>query len=458
MAYDDLRIFLDALETAGQLARVPVEVDPMFEVGAVCRQALATNGPGLLFERVKGSPHRLATNLLATRERLAIALGVEPREIASFWNERAGQTVPPRLRTDGACQELVLQGADVDLSRFAVPTWNEEDGGPYITFPCYVSRNPTTGGLDCGMYRTQVFDDRTVALNARPAKGINVNRSASALGDDGFPVAIVLGLDPVIHMTTVANLPYGVGELGAAGALRGAPVELVRCVSQPLEVPASAEIVLEGVVTAETRKEGPFGEYHGYYGAGGMRSVIRLTAITCRADAINQQVYEGRPPQEDAVMHGTVVACEILRRIDLEGVQAVNVTPHSGGHLHCVISVDSRLAEDGLAVGRAVLAVRGVKLVTVVDADVDVFDAGEVEWAVATRVDYSRDVEIINAQADPGVTNGEPLRELLRGSKMIVDATRPTARGFPREARPPDSVVESVRRNWATYQISGSWE
>jgi UbiD family decarboxylase len=304
------------------------------------------------------------------------------------------------------------------------------------------------------MYRTQVFDERTVALNARPTKGINVNRAASGLGQDGFPVAIVLGLDPVIHMTTVANLPHGVSELAAAGALRGAPVELVPCVSQPLEVPASAEIVLEGVVTTDTRKEGPFGEYHGYYGAGGMRSVIRLTAITCRHDAINQQVYEGRPPQEDAVMHGTVVACEILRRIDLAGVRAVNVTPHSGGHLHCVISVDSDLAEDGLAVARAVLAVRGVKLVTVVDADVDVFDAGEVEWAVATRVDYSRDVEIIKAQADPAVTNGEPLRELLRGSKMIVDATRPRGRGFPLEARPPDDVIERVRDNWSAYGIS----
>jgi 2,5-furandicarboxylate decarboxylase 1 len=454
VAYDDLRAFLKSLEAADQLARVPVEVDPIFEVAAVCRQALTTNGPGLLFERVKGSPHRLATNLLATRERLAIALGVEPGDIAACWNAGAGRSVEPVLRTDGACQELVFRDDDVDLSRFAVPTWNEEDGGPYITFPCHVSRNPETGGLDCGMYRTQVFDRRTVALNARPTKGINVNRSTASPDQDGFPVAIVLGLDPVIHMTTVANLPYGVSELAVAGALRGAPVELVPCVTQPLEVPASAEIVLEGVVTADTRKEGPFGEYHGYYGAGGMRSVIRLTAITCRHDAINQQVYEGRPPQEDAVMHGTIVACEILRRIGLEGVQAVNVTPHSGGHLHCVVSVDTRLAEDGLAVARAVLAVRGVKLVTVVDADVDVFDPGEVEWAVATRVDYGRDVEIIKAKADPALTNGEPLRELLRGSKMIVDATRPSGRGFPREARPPRSVIEDVRRNWAAYGIN----
>ncbi len=453
MAYEDLRAFLGALESAGELARVPVEVDPMFEVGAVCRASLAMNGPGLLFERVKGSPHPLVTNLLATRERLALALGVEPREIGPFWNARAGRSLSPRLAAEGACQQLVLQGDDVDLSRFAMPTWNEEDGGPYITFPCYVSRNPRTGDLDCGMYRTQVFDGRTLALNARASKGINVNWASSSAQEE-FPVAIVLGLDPVIHMTTVANLPYGVSELAAAGALRGAPVDLVRCVSQPLEVPAAAEIVLEGIVTTETRKEGPFGEYHGYYGAGGPRSVIRLTAITCRRDAINQQVYEGRPPQEDAVMHGTVVACEILRRIDVDGVQAVNVTPHSGGHLHCVISVDSRLAQDGLGVGRAVLAVRGVKLVTVVDADVDVFDPGEVEWAVATRVDYSRDVDIINQRADPGVTGGEPLRELLRGSKMIVNATRPTGIGFPREARPPKAVIEQVRENWAKYQIS----
>jgi 4-hydroxy-3-polyprenylbenzoate decarboxylase len=304
------------------------------------------------------------------------------------------------------------------------------------------------------MYRTQVFDGQNLALNARPSKGINLNRSEWSLSHEGFPVAIVLGLDPVIHMTTVANLPYGTSELAVAGSLRGSPVQLVPCVTQPLAVPASAEIVLEGVVTSETRKEGPFGEYHGYYGAGGMRPIVRLTAITCRHDAINQQVYEGRPPQEDAVMHGTVVACEILRRIDLDGVKAVNVTPHSGGHLHCVISVEPRLAEDGLAVGRAVIAVRGVKLVTVVDADVDVFDAGEVEWAVATRVDYSSDVQVISASADPSLTGGEPLRELLRGAKMILDATRPVGRGFPREARPPDVVIDEVRRNWTAYGIS----
>jgi UbiD family decarboxylase len=454
MAFADLRAFLQALDQQGELAHIPVEVDPRFEVGAVCREALASDGPGLLFQQVKGTPYRLATNLMATRQRVAIALGIGPEEIAALWDERASRCIEPVLVEEGPCQEEVFLGDDVDLARFAMPTWNEHDGGPYITFPCYVSRNPTNGGLDCGMYRTQVFDGRHLALNAQPSKGIHANRRAANPDDQGFPVAIVLGLDPAIQMAAVAGLPYGVSELGVAGSLREAPVELVPCKTIPVEVPAHAEIVLEGYVTDEQRQEGPFGEYHGYYGPGGMRHVIRLTAITCRKDAINQQVYEGRPPQEDAVMHGTIIACEIQRRLPLEGIRAVNVTPHSGGHLHCVISVKKSDDSYGKRVGLAVVALRGMKLVTVVDEDVDVFNSGEVEWAVATRVDYGKDVEIINWSTNDPSRAGDRMRELTRGPKMVIDATRADAGTFPQEARPPAAVIEQVHRNWASYQIT----
>jgi UbiD family decarboxylase len=455
VAFADLREFLKALDASEELARVPVEVDPLFEVGAVCRKALADNGPALLFEQVKGTPHPLATNLLATRERLAIALGISSEEIPAFWNERASQSIEPVLVVDGPCQGLVFTGDAVDLGRFAMPTWNEHDGGPYITFPCYVSKNPASGGYDCGMYRTQVYDRRTVGLNARPFKGINQNRAHAAETPEGFPVAIVIGLDPVVHMAAVAGLPHGVSELAVAGALRGEPVQMVPCKTIPLAVPAAAEIVLEGRVTGEQRQEGPFGEYHGYYGRGGMRPVIELTAITCRKDAINQQVYEGRPPHEDAVMHGTVIACEIFRRMPLPGVKAVNVTPHSGGHLHCIVAVKKPDDSYGKRVGLAVLALRGVKLVTVVDDDVDIFDPGQVEWAVSTRVDYGKDVEIIHwSTSDSSAAVGDRMHELTRGPKMVVDATRAQAATFPLEARPPAEVIERVHRDWATYHIS----
>jgi UbiD family decarboxylase len=455
MAFADLREFLNALDAAGQLAHVSPEVNPTFEVGAICREALAENGPGLLFERVVGTPHRLAANLLATRERLAIALGVPASQIPAFWNERANQSIEPLLTDEGACQELVWTGDDVDLDRFAMPTWNEHDGGPYITFPCYITSNPHTGEYDCGMYRTQVFDRRTVGLNARPSKGINRNRAAASDGNEGFPVAIVIGLDPAVHMAAVAGLPHGLSELGVAGALRGEAVRLVPCKTIPLAVPADAEIVLEGHVSPEQRQEGPFGEYHGYYGRGGIRPVIELSAITCRKDAINQQVYEGRPPHEDAVMHGTIIACEIFRRMPLPGVTAVNVTPHSGGHLHCVVAVKKPDDSYGKRVGLAVLALRGVKQVTVVDEDVDVFDPGQVEWAVSTRVDFGKDVEIINlSTSDPSAAADDRMHELTRGPKMIVDATRARAATFPLEARPPAAVIERVHREWAKYEIT----
>ncbi len=455
MAFADLRDFLNALDVAGQLAHITPEVSPAFEIGAICRKALAENGPGLVFERVTGTPHRVATNLLATRERLAIALGVPPAEIPTFWNERASQAIGPVLTDEGACQEMVWTGDDVDLNRFAMPVWNEHDGGPYITFPCYITQNPTTGEYDCGMYRTQVFDARTVGLNARPFKGINRNRAAASDVDEGFPVAIAIGLDPAVHMATVAGLPHGLSELAVAGSLRGAPVRLVPCKTIPLAVPADAEIVLEGRVTRESRHEGPFGEYHGYYGKGGSRPVISLTAITCRRDAINQQVYEGRPPHEDAVMHGTIIACEIFRRMPIPGVTAVNVTPHSGGHLHCVVAVKKPDDSYGKRVGLAVLALRGVKLVTIVDEDVDVFDPGQVEWAVTTRADFGKDVEIINwSTTDPSASADDRMHELTRGPKMIIDATRARSATFPLEAKPPAYVIEQVYREWAKYQIT----
>jgi 4-hydroxy-3-polyprenylbenzoate decarboxylase len=455
MAFADLRDFLSALDVAGQLAHISPEVSPVFEIGAISRQALTENGPGLLFECVAGTPHRVATNLLATRERLAIALGVPPNEIPTFWNERANQSIEPILTDEGACQEIVCTGDDVDLNRFAMPIWNEHDGGPYITFPCYITQNPATGGYDCGMYRTQVFDERTVGLNARPFKGINRNRAAASDADEGFPVAIVIGLDPAVHVATVAGLPHGMSELAVAGSLRGEPVRLVPCQTVPLAVPADAEIVLEGRVTGEQRQEGPFGEYHGYYGRGGSRPAISLTAITCRADAINQQVYEGRPPHEDAVMHGTIIACEIFRRMPIPGVTAVNVTPHSGGHLHCVVAVNKPDDSYGKRVGLAVLALRGVKLVTVVDEDVDVFDPGQVEWATTTRVDFAKDVEIINwTTIDPSAAADDRMHELTRGPKMIIDATRARSATFPLEAKPPADVIERVARDWASYQIT----
>ncbi len=461
MPFADLRAFLQALEAERQLACVRVEVDPRFELAAICRKALADGGPGLLFENVKGSRHAFAANLLASRERMAIALGVEPDALLPYWRDRGGDLVNPVIVADGACQEEVLVGDDVDFGRFGLPIWNAEDGGPYVTFPCFISQNPTTGGFDCGMYRAQVFDGRTLGFNAGPHRHLTMNRSRSADPDGQFPVAIALGLDPVVQIATVAGLPYGVSELALAGALRGAPVELVRCKTVPLVAPATAEIVLEGYITQSIREEGPFGEFHGYYGEAGPRPVIELSAITCRHDAIHQEAYEGRPPHEDAVMQGIASACEIFRQVQLAGIKAVHITPHSGGHLHCVVSVKKPVDSYAKMVGMGILgcwAGRNVKVVTVVDDDVDVYDPGEVEWAVATRVDYGQDVEIIRGTTgiplDPSVPPGDRERQNARVSKMIVDATRTRAGSFPREATPPADVVERVLREWSTYGIS----
>src|SRR5712692_3691790 len=190
MSFADLRAFLRALEAARQLACVRVEVDPRFEVAAICRKALADGGPGLLFENVKGSRHAFAANLLASRERMAIALGVDPDALLTYWRDQGARLIDPVIVEDGPSQEEVLLGDDLDFGRFGLPTWNARDGGPYITFPCYISQNPATGGFDCGMYRTQVFDGRTLGFNAGPHRHLSMNRERSGDPDGRFPVAI----------------------------------------------------------------------------------------------------------------------------------------------------------------------------------------------------------------------------------------------------------------------------
>ncbi|HEY3302921.1 MAG TPA: UbiD family decarboxylase [Candidatus Binatia bacterium] len=455
----DLRSYLQALEQAGELARVRVPVSLNQEIGAVCLRNLRANGPGLLFEHPGAGAIPLAVDLLASRRRYALALEVEPEELAAEWSRRASHPLPPVVVERGACQQNVRLGKEVDLTILPVPIWNELDGGPYLTLSCHITKDPVTKARNVGLYRNQLHDRQTLGILAAPYTHLNLQRNKAP--GEPFPVAIAIGADPTVVMTAPAPLPLGTDELAIAGALRGKPLELVRCKTIPLEVPASAEIVIEGEISPdELREEGPFGEFTGHYGGHrAPRPVIRVKAITYRDNPILQASYEGMQPNESGFLTGVPREAELMRQITFPGIKKIHVSAPAGGALHAVVAVEKPYEGFGKYVGLAVLgsvAGRYVKRVVIVDADIDPFDPIQVEWAIATRVQANRDVEILTELTgillDPSLPKAEQAGP-SRTSKMIIDATRYDAKTFPPVCSPSAEAMAKVEREWAGYGI-----
>jgi phenyl-phosphate phosphatase/carboxylase subunit beta len=456
----DLPSFLRLLEDQGELAKITTTVALNQEIGAVCLRNLRTSGPGLLFECPEGKNVPLAVDLLASRRRYGLALGVEPEQLAAEWNCRTKELLPPVLVENGMCQQNVLVGDQVDLTELPVPVWNDLDGGAYLTLGCHISKDPDSQIRNVGIYRNQIHDRNTLGILVEPYG--HLRHQWNKRPNEPFPVAIVLGADPVVPMAAVAPVPYGRDELAVAGALRGKPIELVRCVAVPLEVPASAEIVIEGeILLDDLREEGPFGEFTGYYGghrAG--RPIIRVKAITYRDRPILHAVYEGTPPSGSAIIVAVPREAELLRQISLPGVKRVHMTRGGGGALHAVLSVDKPYEGFGKYVGLAVLgttAGRSVKQVIIVDDDIDPADPVQVEWAIATRVQPQRDIEILGDLPgiilDPSLPRGDHSRRSLT-SKMIIDATRYDAKDFAPVCLPSADALAKVERDWSRYGIA----
>jgi 2,5-furandicarboxylate decarboxylase 1 len=461
-AYDGLRQFLELLEQDGDLARVTAPVALDQELAAVCVYNLRATGPALLFERPGDHNMPVLTNLLSTRRRYARAMDCGLHEVHQRWNAAAANPLPPVLVDRAApCQEVVLTGDDVDVTGLPAPRWNALDGGRYLTLSLHVSRDPRTGTRNVGVYRNQVHDKDTLGLLAGPFAHIMLQRRHDP--DGPFPVALVMGPDPRLVMAASTPLPFGVDEMAMAGALRGKPLELVRCKTVPLEVPADAELVIEGEVRpapGDRREEGPFGEYTGHYaGPRSPRPTIHVTAITRRHDAILNLAYQGAPPHETEVLTAVGKEAELLRSVTLPGVKSVYLTAAGCGALHLVVSVEKLYEGYGKMVGMAFLstpASRSIKRVVVVDDDIDPFDSLAVEWAIATRVQAHRDVEILtempSTSIDPSLPAAEQTRT-ARGSKMIIDATRYDARNYPAICLPADEAMARVEHEWDRYGI-----
>jgi UbiD family decarboxylase len=464
MPYRDLREFLKRLEKEGEVLKIEPEVDLKYEVGAVCRLALDRGGEernkALYFSRLKGSTYPLVVNLLATRKRYCLALECNPDDVHHEWIRRTQKSLAPEIVKDGPCKEVVHIGKDVNLFQFPIPWWHNLDGGHYITFPCYISKDPETGIGNAGMYRTMVHDDKTVGILAGPYRHIRHHFEKAHAQGKPLPVAIAIGLDPALYIATVAPFPFGSDELAMAGALRGEPVQLVPCETIPLEVPACAELVIEGEIPPEVmREEGPFGEFTGYYGERAARPVIKVKAITHRKDLIFQASYEGLPHHETCVVSGISNEAEVIRQCPLPGIKSVHFTSGGGGYLHAVVSVKKAYDGYGKMVGLSVLgttAGRTVKIVTVVDDDIDPTNPAQVDWAVTTRTRADRGIEIIKDLSanvlDPTMTHHEK-SGASRTDKLVIDATKPILEPLQPECRPDAQVMEQVLRKSATYGL-----
>src|SRR6188472_292327 len=473
----DLREWIALLEREGELVRVQTEVDPYLEVTEIVDRTVRSGGPALLFENPKGSSHPLLVNQFGTERRMCLALGVERLDDAAAKLESVLEMQPPqglaekvkglkKLKSiadsmpktvrSGPAQEVVLLNDGVNLDLLPIQHCWPGDPAPFITLPAVITRDPKTGTRNVGMYRMQKIDRSSTYMHWQIHKDGRMDYLAT---DGRLEVAVALGLDPITTYAASAPLPKHVDEFMMAGFLRGDAVELVKCKTVDLEVPASAEIVLEGYVeTGDEGIEGPFGDHTGYYSPPEPFPVFHLTAMTMRRDAIYPSIVVGVPPAEDAWL-GKATERIFLPAIRMTVPEIVDYDlPVAGAFLNCVI-VSIRKAFPGHA-KKVMHAVWGLgmlslsKSVVVVDEFVDVHDYDEVFFRVTANVDPKRDVLITEGPLDH--LDHAPGRQFY-GGKLGIDATHKLpeedARPWPEEIVMSPEIRERVTQRWEEYGL-----
>jgi UbiD family decarboxylase len=427
VAWPDLRAFLDALERQGDLLRIKDEVDWAYEAAALTRQTSDIEGPALLFERVKGSPYPLLSGLFAAQRRVALALEVPEPELFDAYRRREERPRDAVLVERGPCQEIVLTGAEADLTTLPIMRHYEKDGGRYVTAGLQVARHPETGRRNVAIYRLLLLDARRLTVYTPPGRHLRAIIEKNL--DDGRPteIATVIGAEPACQIATQARVPLGADEFAIAGGLREEPVPLVKCATLDLEVPATAEMVIEArTIPGELHPDGPFGEYPGTYSPVKQAPVMEITAITMRRGALYQNALTGMPMTENHWMMQPAATAMVYReayKISPE-IRAVHVTPGGATRHHVVIAIRKRHDHEARNLGLALLAAPlGAKQVVVVDEDIDVFDPLQVEWAINTRVQADRDVIVVPNLYSPTLDPSAPGERT--SAKMAIDATVP---------------------------------
>jgi 4-hydroxy-3-polyprenylbenzoate decarboxylase len=487
MKYQDLRDFIAQLEARGELRRVAVEVDPHLEITEICDRTLRAGGPALLFERVKGSSIPVLANLFGTPRRVALGMGEEdvdalrevgrllamlkepdpPKGMRDAWEKlpifKKVLDMAPKERASAPCQQFLLQGDAVDLGRLPIQTCWPDDAGPLITWGLVVTRGPDKPRQNLGIYRMQVIGRNRVIMRWLAHRGgaLDFRDFQRAHPGEPFPIAVALGADPATILGAVTPVPDTLSEYAFAGLLRGSRTEVTRCLGSDLQVPASAEIILEGHIHPDdTAPEGPFGDHTGYYNEVDTFPVFTIDRITHRPEPIYHSTYTGRPPDEPAVLGVALneVFVPILQK-QFPEIADFYLPPEGCSYRLAVVSMKKQYP------GHAKRVMLGVwsflrqfmytKFVIVTDDDVDVRDWKDVIWAMTTRMDPGRDTVIIENTPIDYLDFASPVSGL--GSKIGFDATSKwkgeTAREWGRPIRMADAVKRRIDELWPALGI-----
>lgn len=476
MKYKDLRDFINQLEKLGELKRITVEVDPYLEMTEICDRTLKQEGPALLFENPKGSNIPVLANLFGTPKRVAMGMGAdsvtELREIGKLLAylkepeppkgmKDAMEKIPifkqvlnmaPKVINNPPCQEIIRTGDEVDLNVFPIQTCWPDDAAPLITWPLVITQGPNKDRQNLGIYRQQVIGKNKVIMRWLAHRGgaLDFKEWQETHPGEPFPVSVALGADPATILAAVTPVPDSLSEYAFAGLLRGSKTEVATCVSNNLQVPASAEIVLEGFIYPnEMAAEGPYGDHTGYYNEVDEFPVFTIECITQRQAPIYHSTYTGRPPDEPAILGVALneVFIPILQKQFPEIIDFY-LPPEGCSYRMAVISMKKQYA------GHAKRVMLGTwsylrqfmytKFVIVVDEDIDVRNWQDVIWAITTRMDPARDITLLENTPIDYLDFASPVSGL--GSKAGFDATNKWPGETTREWGKPMAMTAEVKK------------
>ncbi|KPK46044.1 MAG: hypothetical protein AMK74_01495 [Nitrospira bacterium SM23_35] len=478
MTYNDLREFIGFLEAKKELIRIREEVDPVLEVTEITDRISKKQGPALLFEKVKGSRYPIAINLFGSYQRMAWALGLQNFSEIGHQFSPLLQTAPdmkfmqkievlfdlyklstskPKEIKNAPCQEII-NNKDFSLFDYPILQCWPGDAGRFITLPLVITKDPESGKQNLGMYRMQVFDEKTTGMHWHTHHDGAVNFRKYAKLGRRTEVAVAIGGDPVTIFSATAPLPYGIEELFFAGFLRKKALEVVKAKTVDLLVPAHAEIILEGYVEpAEERIEGPFGDHTGYYSMSGMYPVFHVTCITQRRDPVYPATIVGKPPMEDCYM-GKATERMFLPFVKMQMPEIVDMNlPLEGVFHNCaLISIKKSYPMHARKVMNAIWGLGQMmftKFIFIFDEDVNVQNTSEAAWKAFNNVDPSRDILISEGPLD--VLDHSSPRPIY-GAKMGIDATKKWPeegyqREWPDEIHMSDEIRELVDKRWKEY-------
>ncbi|MCU0848872.1 MAG: menaquinone biosynthesis decarboxylase [Spirochaetes bacterium] len=484
MPYKNLNEFISRLESGGELKRISAEADPRFEITQIADIVSKNGGPALLFEKVKGSNYPLLINAFGSYKRMGLALNcgsfdeigermasllkMQPPsgimdKIRMLFTLREMAALAPKRVKSAPCQEVVVEASGSSsgpLDLLPVQTCWPQDGGPFITLPLVITRDPESGAQNIGMYRMQKFDGSSTGMHWQYNKdGARHYEKYCKLGKR-MDVAVALGGCPAVTYSATAPLPPDVNELLLAGFIEGGPIEVVKAIGSDLLVPAESDFVIEGYVDPGDEKiEGPFGDHTGFYSPADAYPVFRVTRVTSRRDAVYPSTIVGKPPMEDCYMAKATerIFLPFIKLIVPE-VKDINLPMEGVFHNCALVSIDKKYSGQAKKVINALWGMgqmSSTKYIAVFDADIDLADYGTVLWKLLNNVDPSRDLVFSRGPLD-ALDHSASFANY--GGKLGMDATRKTreegmGREWPDEIKMSDDVIEAVKRRWDEYGL-----